>query len=110
MIYKMGNVGEGMDFLFKACCLSGIIFRVIASLSYMPLKKTLYKPLNCSQIWSWYTSLLRKEHPAFDDRHLLVLFSVYRFCVIGFVTCLALAFLLIIFGVLLKISWYLALR
>ena len=109
-------MGDVIDFLFGACLLSRIILGVIGTTPFFILaKKSLHEfnpdsPMNRPSDWSWYTSLLRKEHLSFKNHHLRLLLSIYRFCVLGFLTCMDLAILLLIFLFMLRMLLPLAFR
>ena len=51
----------------------------------------------------FYSLLLQKRSPSFDNRKLLSLISIYRFCVLGVIISLLLAVLLLASGIVLKI-------
>jgi hypothetical protein len=107
-------MGNAIDFLFKACCLGGLIFGVTRSIFYRILKPRLSRSgdngLNRVPDWAWHVSVIRKEYLSLEDRRLVTLFSFYRFCVLGAITCMALAITLIFLSILLRVVFPLIVR
>jgi hypothetical protein len=93
-----------MDFLFKVCCLSGIIYWIIGTpIDFMARKLTNRELVVHLSGLNWFLFLLRRHYRTLKGRYPRYLCLVDRFCVMGFIACMVLAILIIIFEIVLKI-------
>jgi len=60
--------------------------------------------------WNWYSFLLHRNYQSLKGHNPRYLCIAARFCVLGFITCMALAILLIILSIVLRIVLLLAFR
>jgi len=100
-------ITETIDLLFKSCCLTGIIFWIpAASLSWIVRKKLQLKSeasgnIECSNLGMQRLNFVfLRQSISHEDPDLRVLFWLQRFCMLGFIVCMALAIMLVVFSIL----------
>ena len=100
-------MGEIIDFLFKVCCLSGIIFSIVGTPCDLAAKKASSHEIGHFVGLQWYLFLLHRKYQSLQSSRTRRLCLVDRFCILGFFFCMALAVLLILLGIMLRLIFIL---